>query len=108
MAGSWDCWISTPSCKKSSDWQQLSDSLLRRRQWVLMNQQTGLFLQEVQGRQVIWTKQPEQAFPWMNPERISTMVKADPELFGDSNALQLVQQTYFAHPCLPHLWSCNA
>jgi hypothetical protein len=44
----------------------------------------------------------------MNPDRIATMVKADPELFGDSNALQLVQQTYVAHPSLPHQWRCNA
>jgi hypothetical protein len=44
----------------------------------------------------------------MNPDRIATMVKADPELFGDSNALQLVEQTYVAHPSLPYQWSCNA
>jgi len=108
MAASWGYLISTGSCRRSSAWQPLSDSLIHRRQWVLMHQPTGRFLQEVQGRQAIWTKQPDQAFPWMNPERIATMVKADPELFGDSNALQLVEQTYVAHPSLPHQWSFNA
>ena len=108
MAGSWDCWISTPSSRRSSDWQQLSESLLQRRQWVLMHRPTGRFLQSVQGRQIIWTEQPDQAFPWMNPDRIASMVKADPELFGDINALQLVEQTYVAHPSLPYQWSCNA
>jgi len=108
MAASWDCSISTPSSRRSSDWAQLSQSLLRRRQWVLMHRPTGRFLQSVQGRQIIWTEQPDQAFPWMNPDRIASMVKADPELFGDINALQLVEQTYVAHPSLPYQWSCNA
>jgi hypothetical protein len=75
---------------------------------VLLNTLTGLYLQEVEGRQAIWTKQPDQAFPWMNTDRIASMVKADPELFGDINALQLVEQTYVAHPSLPYQWSCNA
>ena len=106
-AESLDCLISTPKAKRSSVWLLPPVPLLHRRQWVLLNPTTGQYLQSVQGRQAIWTKQPEQAFPWMDTERVATMVKADPDLFGDPSALQMVEQTYVAHPCLPHQWSCN-
>lgn len=106
-AGSWDCLISTPKAKRSGDWQLPPGRSLQRRQWVLLNPATGQYLHSVQGRQAIWTAQPEEAFPWMNSERVAAMVKADPELFGDPTALQLVEQTYLARPSLPHLWSCH-
>jgi hypothetical protein len=69
---------------------------------------TGLYLQAIDGRQVIWTEHPDQAFGWLSTEPIRTMLLADPELFGDPTQLLAVELTYLAHLQAPHRWFCNA
>jgi hypothetical protein len=82
--------------------------LLHRRQWLLKHQPSGQYLQAVQGRQILWTQQPDQAFHWMNPDRVVAIVKADPDLFGNISEMELVEQDFTADPTAPHLWHCNA
>lgn len=106
--GSWGCWISTTGSKKSSDWPRQCSVLLHRRQWLLRHLPSGQYLQAVQGRQTLWTQQPDQACHWMTPDRVVAIVKADPDLFGNISEMELVEQDFTADPTAAHLWHCNA
>lgn len=98
----------TPSSKKSGGLRPPANAFLKRRQWVLRHQESGLYLQAIERRQVIWTKHPGMAHSWLSTEPIRTMLLTDPELFGDPTQLFAVEFTYIAHLQAPHHWFCNA
>jgi hypothetical protein len=100
--------ICSLSSRRSSDWRQPLLPLLVRRQWVLMRLPSGLYLRTINGRQVEWTEHPGLAFGWLSTEPVQAMVKADPELFGDSRQLQAVELTYVADRQPPYDWICHA
>lgn len=83
-------------------------ALLHRRQWLLKHLPSGQYLQAVQGRQILWTQQPDQARHWMTPDRVVAILKADPDLFGNITDMELVELVFTASSATPPQWHCHA
>lgn len=96
------------SLKPSTASQRKSTKYVRRDTWMLQRDSDRLYLKGVQGKTLVWTARPENAWTCLSPQRAAQLVKDFAELFGAITSYQLVRITFWcAADQYPKGWFCD-